>query len=115
MSQIGSIQSGRWSKSMCKAAWLRCLCLAFAMMLVCQTKGQTPYQLKAAVMVNIDKFVQWPTNVFATPDVALRIGIFGEDPFRGDLEKIVEPLHINGRNIVILRSDRAVELSSCQI
>src|SRR5689334_16827246 len=115
MAEEASNQLGRWKESMRRRAWLRWLCLALMIFFAAAGKAQSSYQLKAAVMANIARFVSWPTNVFQTPEADIRIGIFGDNPFGNDFQKITEDVHIDRRNIIVIHSDKAQELASCQI
>jgi len=46
------------------------------------------YQIKAAYLYNFAKFVEWPENSFTNGQAPLVIGVLGENPFGGELEKI---------------------------
>jgi hypothetical protein len=61
------------------------------------------YEVKAAFLVNFAQFVKWP----AKPGVQPSIGILGDDPFGGALERVA---HGN-----IGRSQRLEDLKGCQI
>jgi len=59
------------------------------------------YQIKAAFLYNIPKFVEWPATSFATASDPIVIGLFGNSPFGNQLEIIVKDRKINGRDIVV--------------
>lgn len=61
------------------------------------------YQIKAAYLYNFAKFVEWPENSFTNGQAPLVIGVLGENPFGGELEKIAKDHQLNGRPIVIRR------------
>jgi hypothetical protein len=86
-------------------AWLALLLLALAVWapVHAQPDGLVPkeYQIKAAFLFNIPKFVEWPTTSFATASDPIVIGIFGNSPFGDQLEIIVKDRKINGRGIVV--------------
>ena len=48
------------------------------------------YQVKAAFLYNFTKFVEWPEQSFAGTNSPLLIGVFGKDPFGGELQSAVE-------------------------
>lgn len=63
--------------------------------------AETPskeYQLKAAFIYNFTKFVDWPTNRFATKDSPITIGVLGKNPFGEELTKAVAGRTVNGRS-----------------
>lgn len=59
------------------------------------------YEIKAAFLYNFVKFVQWPSQSFASPESPIIIGVFGQNPFDGELERDVQGKKINGRRIEI--------------
>lgn len=79
-----------------------------------QTSGFSEYQVKAAFLYNFGKFVQWPTNDFASADAPLVIGVYGENPFGNDLAQVVHGRTINGHPVVA-REVSLDEIKTCQI
>ena len=79
-----------------------------------QNEGFSEYDVKAAFLYNFGKFVEWPTNVFASTNAPLLIGVYGDNPFGNDLAEVVRGKVINGHP-VIARQVSFSELKSCQI
>jgi hypothetical protein len=73
---------------------------------IAQAEVTKEYQIKAAFLYNFTKFVEWPSGRFANDTAPIVIGVFGDDPFGGELEKVVRDRKVNGRciSIVTLRS-----------
>jgi hypothetical protein len=44
------------------------------------------YRLKAAVLYNFAKFVEWPADAFTRPDAPLVVCVLGSDPFGSALD-----------------------------
>jgi hypothetical protein len=61
---------------------------------------QYEYKVKAAFIYNFAKFVQWPDAATAG-NRPIVIGVIGENPFNGELEKLANEPPINGRRIVV--------------
>ena len=61
------------------------------------------YQIKAAFVYNFTKFVEWPATRFAETDSPIVIGVLGENPFGGELDKMVQGRKVHGRAIVVRR------------
>jgi hypothetical protein len=61
------------------------------------------YQLKAAFLYNFTKFVEWSAPSLATPGSPITIGVFGANPFGGELENVVRNRKVNGHEIVVKR------------
>jgi Fe-S cluster assembly iron-binding protein IscA len=79
-----------------------------------QNNGFSEYQVKAAFLYNFGKFVEWPTNDFASTNAPLVIGIYGENPFGNDLAEVVRDEFINGHPVVA-RTVSLDELKRCHI
>jgi hypothetical protein len=63
------------------------------------------YQLKAAFLFNFAKFVESP----------FVIGVLGENPFGGDLERTIRDKTVNGRVLQIKECHSPTEAKECQI
>jgi hypothetical protein len=73
------------------------------------------YQVKAAFLVKLAMFVEWPPGAFATAETPLCIGILGDDPFGGQFDEAVRQERVNGRPVQIHRAREVTELLRCQI
>lgn len=72
------------------------------------------HQVKAAFIANFVQFVEWPKSTEST-GAPLVIGILGENPFRGALEKAVEGKTVGGRALVVKRFQRVEDLNDLQV
>ena len=59
-------------------------------------------EIKAAVVANLPKFVEWPAAAFQSPSSAFQVGVLGDDSVAGSIV-----LALNGKRI----GDRAVSVS----
>lgn len=80
-------------------------------------QAQTPneYQLKAAIIYNFPKFVEWPSLAGSNPNVPIVIGIIGEDPFGREIDDVMSGKTAGGRRLVIKRFARLKDLTPCHI
>ena len=80
-------------------------------------QAQTPseYQLKAAIIYNFSKFVDWPSRAGTDPSQPLVIGILGDDPFGREIDGVIYGKTANGRRLVIKRFSNLRDLSPCHI
>ena len=69
------------------------------------------YDVKAAFLFNFTQFVKWPPG----PGGQFTIGILGDDPFGGALDKIIQGATVNGRKLAVKRSRKADDLKGCQV
>jgi len=68
------------------------------------------YKIKAAFLYNFTKFVEWPAVCFASDDAPIVIGVVGENPFGGELEKAIHDRKVNGRGLVVCAVRSAADL-----
>ncbi len=72
------------------------------------------YELKAAFVYKLAKFVEWP-EVAGGDDSTLVIGVVGEDPFGAALDDAVNGKTVNGRSLVVRRFSAVKRLAPCRI
>jgi hypothetical protein len=58
-------------------------------------------QLKAALLFNFTKFVEWSPASFPAPDSPLVIGVLGSRPFADEMEKVAKNRNVNGHKISV--------------
>lgn len=97
--------------------WVRYRVLLFLVVLTCCCGPRclaqpTEHQLKAAVLGNVAKFVEWPED---KSDESVVIGILGHDPFGSDLEVVLKSVRVKGKGFVVKRSGDIGELLNCQM
>ena len=80
-----------------------------------QESPPSEYQVKAAFLFNFGKFVEWPTNAFANAEAPLVIGVFGGNPFDGDLERIVAGQKVAGHPVAVRQIKALPDVKGCQI
>jgi len=70
------------------------------------------YEVKAAFLYNLAKFVEWPDAQSKGP---LVFGILGPDPFGEILDRVVDHKVIGGRPVMLKRSADVSQLADCQV
>jgi hypothetical protein len=80
-----------------------------------QDAAPSEYQVKAACIYNFTKFVEWPPEAFSNPSSPFVIGVIGDDPFNGELQRAVQDKDVCGRKFVVRHLRNADEARSCQI
>jgi hypothetical protein len=88
-------------------------CLALMLPGRAQQPGE--YELKAAVLCNLAKFVEWPTNAAPPTRDPLVIGIIGTDPFGPVLDRLIQGQTVQGRELAVRRFQADEDLRSCQV
>lgn len=73
------------------------------------------YKLKAAVLLNLAKFVEWPPDAFAKPEAPFVLGILGPDPFGKLLDGLAQNQTVQGRRLVVQRFASVGEAAGCRL
>src|ERR1041385_7219104 len=73
------------------------------------------YDLKAALLLNFARFVEWPAAAFASATTPIVIGILGDDPFGSTLDTLVAGETIRSRPLVIRRYSSVEQADGCHI
>lgn len=94
---------------------IACLSLLLLAKAGAQESQPSEYQIKAAFLFNFAKFVEWPPTSFADENSPLVIGILGDNPFSGDLERTIQNKTINHHSLVIKQFHSLAEARNCQM
>jgi hypothetical protein len=71
--------------------------LVLCLTCVCAFGQTSQYEVKAAFLLNFVRFVEWPTVPTAQAKDPISICIVGDDPFQGNLDRVVQGESVNGR------------------
>ncbi len=77
-------------------------------------EGALEYEIKAAMLVNFAKYVEWPGSK-ADVKAPLLLGVLGDDALRGALEGYSRGRGLSGRALQIRRVDQAGDAEPCHI
>lgn len=99
--------------------WLPAIPLGLFLLTFCtlsraEVQTDLEYQLKAALIYKLSKFVNWPEHALREETDSMVICIYGEDPFGKALDKVAER-RIHGRPITVRRAIEATEAPACHI
>ena len=75
----------------------------------------TEYDVKAAFLLNIAKYGDWPAQAFASAAAPIVIGVLGDDPFGASLDRIVQGRVVNGRPVAVRRSKRLADMRGSHV
>jgi hypothetical protein len=73
------------------------------------------YQVKAVFLYNFVQFTEWPADAFSETNSPIVIGILGDDPFAGDLDKLVRGEKVNSHPLVVQHYRQIEEINACQV
>jgi hypothetical protein len=97
---------------------LSCLLLTLLFASVEPARGQDSLReadVKAAMLYNFTKFIEWPAGAFKSDDAPLVVGIYGEEHFVNDIAKLLEGKKAHGHSIQVRRLTTNEEAAGCQI
>ncbi len=72
------------------------------------------YKIKAALLYNFARFIEWPAEAFTDPNSPLVYAVLGVDPFDTALETI-EGKTVRGRKLVIRRIKKIDAIEDCHV
>jgi len=72
-------------------------------------------EVKAAVLYNFTKFVEWPAEAFASTNTPIRLGIFGDDDFATQLRALLSDKKAHGRSFEVRTIVAPQEAKNCQV
>jgi hypothetical protein len=81
-------------------------------------KPEPAYKIKAALLFNFAKFVEWPAEAFADKTSPWVIGVFaqkGQNPFENHLEQTIRGKKVNDRPLRVKECYSVTEATSCHI
>jgi hypothetical protein len=73
------------------------------------------YTLKAAVLYNVTKFVEWPPEAFRSSSDPVAICVLGDNPFGDALSQAVGGKVHDGRKFAVRQVNDVSKASGCQI
>ncbi len=71
--------------------------------------------VKAGYLLNFTKYTQWPAAAFDNSGSPIVIGVLGDDPFGGILDRTVAGRSSQGRKVVVRRGRDVNALANCQV
>lgn len=80
-----------------------------------QVSATTEYRAKASFLSNFPSFVEWPPNVFSSPNAPFLICVFGDFSFGTSLAENTRGITVHGRRVDIKWAHKEAELHACQI
>jgi uncharacterized protein DUF4154 len=95
-------------------AW-RAILLGILASAICQGQAFNEYQVKAAFLYTLAKFVEWPPQAFSSPSAEMAICVLGEDPFRSYLDDVVRDKTAGERPLTVYRLAGPPVGSDCKI
>jgi hypothetical protein len=94
---------------------LLCVCGPSGSLLPARGEVSPEYKVKATMLFNFVKFVEWPDKAFADKAAPLVIGVLGEDPFGEELEAVIRDEVVHSRLLTIKRSAKVSDLKDCHL
>ena len=75
----------------------------------------TEQEVKAALIFNIARFVEWPATAFASPSAPLVVAIIGQDDVGDALQLMLQHKSINGHPLEVRLVSTADEARKCHV
>ena len=82
---------------------------------IAQQSSAGEYELKAAMLYNLARFVEWPASAYADAQAPTIVCLLGRDPFGSFLTSLAAKQTVNGRPLQIRRVRNNADLNGCHI
>lgn len=73
------------------------------------------YELKAAMLYNLTRFVEWPPSAYPGPQAPIQLCILGRDPFGSALASMALEQTVDGRAVQIRHSQNDKGIRDCHL
>jgi hypothetical protein len=80
-----------------------------------QTDQVGEYELKAAILYNLIRFVEWPTSAYADSQAPTVLCILGQDPFGNSLNTLEQKKDASGRPVSIRQLKNENGIRDCHV
>ena len=114
-SQPGRTFLARSARGLLRLPLVLCLAHAAVPRIAAEQGSAGEYELKAAMLYNLTRFVEWPPSTYPDPQAPMRLCILGRDPFGGSLASIIFKQALNGRPVLIRHSQNDKEIRACHL
>ncbi len=78
-------------------------------------ESQDPNALKAEMLCNMAKFVQWPDAMMAQNKGQLVVAVLGEDDLAASIASVLSSRSVNGKPVFVRFARRVQDVRGCQI
>ena len=90
------------------------ICILASPVASAEQEGERVNKVKAAFVLNVARFVTWPTEAFDGDDDRLMLCYYRSQPFAGGLDSISNKT-VSGRQLAITQVNHLSEAKSCHI
>lgn len=73
------------------------------------------YELKATILYNLSRFVEWPASAYADSQAPTVLCILGQDPFGNSLKTLGQKQDANGRSVSIRQLNTENGIRDCHV
>jgi hypothetical protein len=80
-----------------------------------QPSSSLEYEIKAAMLYNFAKFVEWPPAARTDAQAPIVVGVLGQDPFGAVLDDTMRDKSVYGRSILVRRFRTLADLDPCHV
>jgi hypothetical protein len=79
-----------------------------------EENAPTINEVKADVLLNLSRYIEWPEGVFMRTNSPILFGIYGNTALVNDLKKLAQGRRINGREVIVRQYNWPIE-PNCQL
>jgi hypothetical protein len=80
-----------------------------------QGSSMSEYELKASILVNLARFVEWPTSSYNNSKAPIVLCVLGRDPFGNLLRSAVLNKTVDGRLMLVRYPQNGTDIGGCHL
>ena len=107
--RVRPVRGPRW------VAWALALVVVVAARPLPAFAEPTEHEVKAALIFNITRFVEWPAAAFGSPSAPLVVTIMGDDDVSDVLERVLLDKRVNGHPLEVRHVHKLEEVPKCHV
>ena len=96
-------------------AFLACFAVLATAAMPLGAQASLEYNVKAALLLNFARFIEWPGGAFADSRTPVSVCVFGENPFADALERALQGETVQNRPLVARQVTSPADSATCHL
>jgi hypothetical protein len=92
-----------------------CVLAATAAAIPLRAQTSLEYNVKAALLLNFARFIEWPDAAFATAQAPVQVCVFGHNPFGDGLARTLQGETVHARSLAARQVKSQADSSGCHL
>ena len=94
---------------------LAAIAVLLAIGLPIRAQSSLEYNVKAALLLNFARFIEWPERAFSSPQAPIEVCVFAPNPFGDTLTRVLEGETVGNRSLSAREVRSAEDSATCHL